>query len=76
MPGLLSTLFHHAYSMPWRVVQTFLQVTLQVWQPMHLSRLSTLPICARIFMPVSFELRSSAFMIGRFSESGGRASPA
>jgi len=27
-----------------------LQVTEQVWQPMHLSRLSTMPICARIFM--------------------------
>ena len=36
--------------MPGRLVQTFLQVTLQVWQPMHLSRFSTMPICARTFM--------------------------
>ena len=33
-----------------RLVQTFLQVTEQVWQPMHLSRFSTMPICARTFM--------------------------
>src|ERR1035441_6294747 len=50
MPGLVSTLLNHAYSMPGRLVQTFLQVTEQVWQPMHLSRLSTMPIWARIFM--------------------------
>src|ERR1035437_7147184 len=50
MPGLVSTLLNHAYSMPGRLVQTFLQVTEQVWQPMHLSRFSTMPICARIFM--------------------------
>ncbi len=30
MPGLLSTLLNHAYSMPGREVQTFLQVTEQV----------------------------------------------
>ena len=53
MPGLVSTLLNQAYSMPGRLVQTFLQVTEQVWQPMHLSRFSTMPICARIFMPTS-----------------------
>ena len=50
MPGLVSTLLNQAYSMPSRLVQTFLQVTEQVWQPMHLSRFSTIAICARIFM--------------------------
>ncbi|OQC05357.1 MAG: hypothetical protein BWX79_02303 [Alphaproteobacteria bacterium ADurb.Bin100] len=50
MPGLVSTLLNQAYSMPGRLVQTFLQVTEQVWQPMHLSRFRTMPICARIFM--------------------------
>ena len=50
MPGLVSTLLNHAYSTPSRVVHTFLQVTEQVWHPMHLSRFSTIAICARIFM--------------------------
>ncbi len=50
MPGLVSTLLNQAYSMPGRLVHTFLQVTEQVWQPMHLSRFRTMPICARIFM--------------------------
>ena len=50
MPGLVSTLLNQAYSMPSRLVQTFLHVTEQVWQPMHLSRFRTIPICARIFM--------------------------
>src|SRR5512137_4606 len=50
MPGLVSTLLNQAYSTPGRLVQTFLHVTLQVWQPMHLSRFSTMPICARTFM--------------------------
>ena len=44
MPGLVSTLLNHAYSMPWREVHTFLQVTEQVWQPMHLSRFITIAI--------------------------------
>ncbi len=44
MPGLVSTLFHHAYSMPRRSVHWFLQATLQVWQPMHLSRWNTVEI--------------------------------
>src|SRR5438093_11791112 len=51
MPGLVSTLLNHAYSTPSRLVHTFLQVTEHVWQPMHLSRLSTMSICARIFIP-------------------------
>src|SRR5436190_5311376 len=51
MPGLVSTLLNQAYSTPGRLVQTFLQVTEQVWQPMHLSRFSTMPICARTFIP-------------------------
>src|SRR5512144_2815642 len=50
MPGLVSTLLNQAYSTPGRLVQTFLQVTLQVWQPMHLSRFRTMPICARTFI--------------------------
>src|SRR5690606_14475943 len=53
MPGLVSTLLNQAYSTPSRLVQTFLHVTEQVWQPMHLSRLSTIPICARTFMACS-----------------------
>ena len=48
MPGLVSTLFHHMYSAPVRSVQMFLQATLQVWQPMHLSRWKTIETCARI----------------------------
>src|SRR5690606_25745426 len=50
VPGLLSTLLNQAYSIPSRLVQTFLQVTEQVWQPMHLSRFSTMPTCERIFI--------------------------
>jgi len=50
MPGFDSTLLNHTYSMPSREVHTFLQVTEQVWQPMHLSRFSTMAICARTFM--------------------------
>src|SRR5215467_5835568 len=50
MPGLVSTLLNQAYSIPSREVHTFLQVTEQVWQPMHLSRLSTIAICARTFI--------------------------
>src|SRR5664279_4444173 len=50
MPCLVSTLLNQAYSIPGRLVHTFLQVTEQVWQPMHLSRFSTMPIWARIFM--------------------------
>src|SRR5512140_1044852 len=50
MPGLVSTLLNQAYSTPGRLVHTFLQVTEQVWQPMHLSRFRTMPICARTFM--------------------------
>ncbi|KAG1437514.1 hypothetical protein G6F55_014078 [Rhizopus delemar] len=50
MPGLVSTLLNQAYSTPSRDVQTFLQVIEQVWQPMHLSRFSTIAICARTFI--------------------------
>src|SRR3989338_1599149 len=50
IPGLVSTLLNQAYSTPSRLVQTFLHVTEQVWHPMHLSRFSTMPICARTFI--------------------------
>src|SRR3546814_17639806 len=50
MPGFVSTLLNQAYSMPSRLVQTFLQVIEQVWHPLHLSRLSTMAICARTFI--------------------------
>src|SRR5699024_3747467 len=50
MPGLVSTLLNQAYSTPSRLVQIFLQVTEQVWQPIHLSRFRTMPICALIFI--------------------------
>src|SRR3990170_7971874 len=50
VPGLVSTLFHHMYSVPLRSVQMLLQDTLQVWQPMHLSRWNTVDTWARIFM--------------------------
>ena len=42
MPGLVSTLLKYTYSVPGRFVQTCLQVTVQVWQPMHLSRFITI----------------------------------
>ena len=65
MPGLVSTLLNHAYSMPSREVHTFLQVTEQVWQPMHLSRFITIAICARIFMTaVSSDVRGRRVMSG------------
>src|SRR5579884_3968797 len=41
------------YSAPGRLVHTCLQVTLQVWQPMHLSRFITMPTCARIVIRCS-----------------------
>jgi hypothetical protein len=56
MPGLVSTLLNQAYSMPSRLVQTFLQVMEQVWQPMHLSRFRTMPICERIFISVLLDI--------------------
>ena len=65
MPGLVSTLLNQAYSMPSRLVQTFLQVTEQVWQPMHLSRFSTMPIWARIFMRLLLScLHGGARLVG------------
>ena len=66
MPGFVSTLLNHAYSTPSREVQTFLHVTEQVWQPMHLSRFSTIAICARIFMAVPLVRRLDG---GRSSQS-------
>src|SRR6185312_6935476 len=50
MPGLVSTLLNHTYSVPDRLVQVCLQVTEQVWQPMHLSRFITIPNCAMTFI--------------------------
>ena len=47
MPGFVSTSLNQMYSAPRRFVQTFLQVTEHVWQPMHLSRFITIEICAR-----------------------------
>src|SRR5690242_4185941 len=46
MPGLVSTLLNQTYSVPSRLVHTCLQVTEQVWQPMHLSRFITMAIWA------------------------------
>src|SRR5574338_960703 len=66
MPGLVSTLLNQAYSTPSREVQTFLQVIEQVWQPMHLSRFSTMPIWARIFMrqpPMSGQQLDGCFVV-------------
>src|SRR5512146_631382 len=53
VPGLVSTLFHHMYSVPLRSVQMFLQAMEQVWQPMHLSRWNTIEICDRTFIEFS-----------------------
>src|SRR5437867_2669857 len=53
VPGFVSTLFHHMYSVPLRSVQMFLQAMLQVWQPMHLSRWNTIATCERTFIAFS-----------------------
>src|ERR1041385_8240986 len=45
-PGRVSTLLNHTYSTPVRLVHACLQVTEQVWQPMHLSRFITMASCA------------------------------
>src|SRR5512147_2585254 len=50
VPGFVSTLFHHMYSVPLRSVQMFLHAMLQVWHPMHLSRWNTIAICERTSM--------------------------
>src|SRR5512146_955004 len=50
VPGFVSTLFHHMYSVPLRSVQMFLHAMLQVWQPMHLSRWNTIATCERTSM--------------------------
>src|SRR5581483_9279160 len=47
VPGLVSTLFHHMYSVPLRSVQMFLHAMEQVWHPMHLSRWKTMEIWDR-----------------------------
>ena len=47
LPGLVSTLLNQTYSVPGRLVHTCLQVTEQVWQPMHLSRFITIATWAR-----------------------------
>ena len=41
-PGRVSTLLNHTYSTPERLVHACLQVTEQVWHPMHLSRFITI----------------------------------
>src|SRR5690349_23021959 len=71
MPGLVSTLLNQAYSMPGRLVHTFLQVTEHVWQPMHLSRFSTMLICALTFMPVSSPTSASLKSISPPLRGGG-----
>src|SRR6478609_3031623 len=45
-PGRVSTLLNQTYSVPARLVHACLQVTEQVWHPMHLSRFITMPIWA------------------------------
>ena len=52
-PGRVSTLLNHMYSVPSRFVHACLQVTEQVWQPMHLSRFMTIAICAMTFIRTS-----------------------
>src|SRR5208282_1061342 len=64
VPGFVSTLFHHMYSVPRRSVQIFLQAMLHVWQPMHLSRWKTMETCERIFIAV---LLRSPFEFGQFA---------
>src|SRR5512136_1571834 len=39
------------YSAPARLVHTFLQGMLQVWQPMHLSRFMTMASCVLTLIP-------------------------
>src|SRR3990172_210151 len=63
MPGLVSTLFHHMYSAPSRLVQTFLHATVQVLQPMHFSRLNVMLYCALTLMIASL---SCARQVGQF----------
>ncbi len=45
-PGRVSTLLNQTYSTPDRLVHACLQVTEQVWHPMHLSRFITIAIWA------------------------------
>src|SRR4051794_4617424 len=59
-PGRVSTLLNHTYSTPVRLVHACLQVTEQVWQPMHLSRFITIAICAMTRMSVLHFLAAAA----------------
>src|SRR6187200_840972 len=59
-PGRVSTLLNHTYSVPVRLVHACLQVTEQVWQPMHLSRFITMAICAMTLISVLHVLRALA----------------
>src|SRR5919197_4032578 len=59
-PGRVSTLLNQTYSMPVRLVHACLQVTEQVWQPMHLSRFITIAICAITRMSVLHILCTAA----------------
>src|SRR5215472_13236034 len=63
VPGLVSTLFHHMYSVPWRSVQMFLQAMLHVWQPIHLSRWNTIETCERMSMLVPFTTSDQAICV-------------
>jgi len=47
------------YSAPLRSVHTFLQATLHVWHPMHLSKWNTIEIWDRTFIVISEEAFSS-----------------
>ena len=54
-------MLNQTYSVPARLVHACLQVTEQVWQPMHLSRFMTIAICAMTLMqtPPVVEVRAS-----------------
>src|SRR5215510_1316687 len=65
VPGFVSTLFHHMYSVPLRSVQMFLQAIEQVWQPMHLSRWNTIEICERTSMSLLHEGQALLPVLGR-----------
>src|SRR5262247_116691 len=59
-PGRVSTLLNQTYSTPDRLVHACLQVTEQVWQPMHLSRFITIASCAMTCMSVRHLLAAPA----------------
>src|SRR3712207_1680242 len=70
-PGRVSTLLNHTYSTPLRLVHACLQVTLQVWQPMHLSRFITMASCAISFIG-SLRTLHSASSVGHLLAAAGR----